>query len=310
VARPACHPCLLARVTGYGTYVARPIWTGSIGFGLVNVPVRLFSATEEKDIHFHQFQARTGRRIHYKRVAEGTGREVAYEDIERGYEISDGKWVMLTDEELDAIAPGRSRTIEIEQFVDLAEIDPIYFATTYYLAPDSGEGASRGYRLLVDTMADQDKIAIGRFVMRTKQYLAAMRPKDGVLLLETMLFPDEIRDAKSLPGLPVTTRITARQRQVAEQLIDSLTERWDPKRFHDTYRERVLKLIRDKGKGKETVIEAAEEQAPPVTDLLAALEASLGTTSPPRRSSGRSGPTRKAKRARRSPTKRHRRRAA
>ena len=253
----------------------RSIWTGAISFGLVNVPVKLYSATEDKDIHFNQFQKDTGERIRYKRVAEGTGDEVEYDDIVKGYEKSKGRFVMVTPEELEAVEPGKTRTIEIEDFVDLDELDPIYFEKTYYLAPASGGGADKAYALLREAMEKANKVAIGRFVMRTKQYLTALRPSGNLLLLETMFFPDEIRSTKELEDDVKGAKVSDRELKVAEQLIDSLTTEWDPQRYHDTYRERVLELIDQKSKGEEVVVEKAEAAESNVVDLLAALEASL-----------------------------------
>ena len=263
-------------MNGYTPFMPRSIWTGAISFGLVNVPVKLFSATEDKDIHFNQFEKDTGERIRYKRVAEGTGDEVEYDDLVKGYEQSKGRFVIVTPEELEAVEPGKSRTIEIEDFVDLDEVDPIYFEKTYYLAP-SGSGADKAYVLLRQAMEKANKVAIGRFVMRTKQYLVALRPAGKLLFLETMYFPDEIRATKELEGEVKGARVSDRELKVAEQLIDSLTTEWDPGRYHDTYRERVLELIAQKAKGEEIVVEKAEAPESNVVDLLAALEASLAS---------------------------------
>src|SRR5687768_11455964 len=179
----------------------RAIWSGSISFGLVNVPVKLFSAVKQKDIHFNQLEEGTGAHIKYKRASEKSGEEVPYEQIVKGYEISKGKYVTITSDELASVAPKASRTVDIEDFVDIADIDPIYFEKTYYLAPD-GEAAARAYGLLLKGMEATGRIAIGRFVMRTKEYLCAIRPYDGVLALETMLFPDEVVEKSDIPGVP------------------------------------------------------------------------------------------------------------
>src|SRR6266516_2320448 len=202
--------------------MARPIWTGSLAFGLVNVPVRLYSATEDKTVHFHQFQAGTSDRIRYKRVNERTGDEVNLADIVRGHEIGKGDYVLITDEELEAVEPGRSRTIEISDFVDLGEIDPIYFQKTYYLAPQ-GEGAERAYGLLRQAMDATGKVGVATFVMRGKQYLVAIRPQQDVLMLETMFFADEVRDPhEELDNLPAGHTFRGREVQIAKQLIESL----------------------------------------------------------------------------------------
>jgi DNA end-binding protein Ku len=253
----------------------RAIWSGTISFGLVNVPVKLHSATEEKDVHFHQFAEKTGDRIKNKRVSEKTGREVDFKDIVKGYEVKKGEYVIVTPEELESVDPGPRKTIEIEDFVDLDEIDPIFYEKTYYVAPDSGSGASHAYALLREAMRKSNKVAIGRFVMRTKQYLVSIRPmdKENVLALSTLYFADEVRPAKDLDA-PGKVKLAPKEMDIAHRLIDSLTTDWKPERYADTYREKVLKLVKDKAKGKEIVVEEREEPAK-VTDLLAALEASV-----------------------------------
>ncbi len=265
--------------------MARAIWSGSITFGLVNVPVKLYTATEERDIRFHQFQRQSNRRVHNKRVAEGSDREVKYDDIVKGYEAKKGEFVIVTPDELEAIAPGRSRTIDIEDFVELRDIDPVYFNRAYYLGP-ADDAAGRTYRLLVEAMSDTGKAAIGRFVMRTKEYLAAIRPSSGYLVLETLYFADEVRDPASVVGPLRNARVGERELTIARQLIDSMASDWDPKRYADTYRERVLDLIERKAKGEEVVSEEPEQRAP-VLDLMAALEESLQSAR--QRGNGRSG---------------------
>jgi DNA end-binding protein Ku len=253
--------------------MARAIWTGSITFGLVNVPVKLYTATEEKDIRFHQFQRESNRRVHNKRVAEGTDKEVKFEEIVKGYEAKKGEFVIVTPEELEAIAPGRSRSIDIEDFVELRDIDPVYFARAYYLGP-ADDAAARTYRLLVDAMNDTGKAAIGRFVMRTKEYLAAVRPSNGYLVLETLYFADEVRDPAAVIGPIPDVKVGSRELTIARQLIESMVSEWDPKRYADTYRERVLEVIERKAQGETIVTEEPQRQAP-VLDLMAALEQSL-----------------------------------
>jgi DNA end-binding protein Ku len=250
----------------------RSIWNGSISFGLVNVPVQLFSAVQPKDVHFHEFQAGTGARIKHKRVSEKSGREVEYKNIEKGYETSRGKYVMLTQEELESVEPGKSRTIDIEDFVELSEIDPVYFDKPYYVAPQ--KGAEKPYALLREAMAQSERVAIARFVMRTKQYLAAIRTSDSVLVLETLYFADEIRDAGDL-NIPTRTKVADRELRIAEQLIDSLTIEWKPERYEDTYRERVLDLVRRKGKGQQVEVAEREPEDAKVVDLVEALQRSL-----------------------------------
>ena len=253
--------------------MARAIWTGSLAFGLVNVPVGLYSATEDKTVHFNQFQEGTTDRIRYKRVNERTGREVDLADIVRGHEIGDGNYVLITDEELEAVEPGRSRTIDIDDFVDLADIDPIYFQKAYYLAP-KGDSA-HAYALLHKAMAKSGKAGIATFVMHGKQYLVAIRPMGEVLALETMYFADEVRDPdKTVDDLPAGEKIPARELSVAEQLIESMTTSWDPDRYSDTYRDRVEDLINRKRKGEEIVAEGEPETESNVTDLMEALRRS------------------------------------
>jgi DNA end-binding protein Ku len=271
----------------------RSIWNGSISFGLVNVPVQLFSAVQPKDVHFHEFQAGTRSRIKHKRVSEKSGREVDYSDIEKGFEASRGKYVMLTQEELESVEPGRSRTIDIEDFVQLAEIDPIYFDKSYYVAPQ--KDAEKSYALLREAMVRSERVAIARFVMRTKQYLAAIRAADKVLVLHTLFFADEIRNTREL-DLPARTKVADRELRIAEQLIDSLTIEWKPDRYEDTYRERVLDLVRRKAKGREVEIEARPPEDAKVLDLVEALERSLeARTSRTSRSDSRKAKTSTAK---------------
>jgi len=257
--------------------MARAIWSGAVSFGLVSVPVKLYPATEQKDVQFHQFKEGTGQRIRHKRVAEDSGREVAYEDIVKGYEVDKGEFVIVTPEELEGVAPERTRTIEIEDFVDLADIDPIYFEKTYYLAPSGEAGAEKAYALLRKAMEEEGMVAVGRFVMRTKEYLAAIRPMGKVLALETMFFPDEVRSVDEVENVPVRRQVSDRELKMARQLVGSMATEWDPTRYGDTYRERVLKLIRDKAKGKEVVLAEAPKPAK-VADLMEALRQSIEAT--------------------------------
>jgi DNA end-binding protein Ku len=256
--------------------VARSIWTGSVSFGLVNVPVGLYSATQDHDVHFHQFEKGTSSRIRNERVNEDTGDEVAYGDIVKGAEVSDGGYVMLTQEELESVEPGRSRTIEISDFVDAADIDPVYYQKSYYLAP-TDESAAKPYALLVKAMAKAKRIGVATFVMRGKQYLAAIRPHGKVLVLETMYFADEVRDpAAEIDQLPAGGRVAAKDLDMAVKLITSLTSEWKPKNYRDTYTERVEQLIAAKKKDREIVLpESTEETGEKVVDLLAALQASV-----------------------------------
>jgi DNA end-binding protein Ku len=253
--------------------MARAIWTGSLAFGLVNVPVGLFSATEDRTVHFNQFQAGTTDRIRYKRVNERTGREVELADIVRGHEVGDGDYVLVSDEELEAVEPGRSRTIEIDDFVDLAEIDPVYYNKTYYLGPQGDSG--HAYALLHRAMSDTGKAGIATFVMHGKQHLVAVRPSGDVLALQTMYFSDEVRDPHQvIDDLPAGEKLPARELSIAKQLIESMTTAWDAGQYRDTYRDLVQDMIKRKHKGEEIVTEGAPDAESGVTDLMEALRRS------------------------------------
>ena len=251
----------------------RPIWSGAISFGLVNVPVKVFSATSSKDVRFHQLDGKSKSRIKQKRVSVATGEEVPYEDLIKAYEIAPDNYVTITPEELEALDPKASKTIDIEDFVDLDQIDPVYYERPYYLVPD--KGGQKAYALLRNAMRETNKVGIARVVLRTKQYLAAIRPLDDALVMETMLFADEVNplDELDLPGPDVD--VTEREEKMARSLIDSLTTDFEPSKYRDEYRERVLQLIEQKASGQEIVVEDAAEEAPRVVDLMAALEASL-----------------------------------
>jgi len=255
--------------------MSRPIWSGSISFGLVSVPVKLFSAVKQKDVAFHQIDEASGSRIKYKRVSEKTGREVPYERIAKGYEIDDGEYVVIEPKELDQFVPEATRRIDITDFVDLPEIDPISCEHTYFLAPD--KGGDKAYALLLKAMDDAGKVGIGRVVIRNKEYLAAIRPYGKrALAMETMLFPDEIVDVDDIPGLPDRTpRVGEKELKMARQLVESLSSEWEPDRYHDTYREQVLGYIKKKAKGKTVEIEHREAERPAVVDLMEALRASV-----------------------------------
>jgi len=270
--------------------MARAIWTGALSFGLVNVPVGLFSATEDKSIRFNQFQAGTPDRVRMKRVNERTGEEVPYDQIVKGYDLGGGEYVIVTPEELASVAPGASRTIDISDFVELGDIDPLYFDRSYYLAP-VGKGSDRAYALLLEAMSTMHKVALGQFVMRDHQYLVAVRPHADALVLETLRFGDEVRDASDeVDGIPVEASFEARELEMARLLIDSMATEWDPEKYHDTYRAQVEELIERKRQGATIVTEVAEAPPAPVVDLLAALEASVDAArGSSRRSGSRSG---------------------
>jgi DNA end-binding protein Ku len=252
----------------------RAIWNGAVSFGLVNVPIRLVSATSPKDVRFNQLHDKDLGRINQRRVCSLDGEEVEFSHIVKGYDLGGGRYVTIDTEELESLDPKASRTIDIEEFVDLADIDPLYFEHSYYLLPDSQ--STKAYTLLVEAMSSAGKVALGRFVLRTKQYLVALRPKDGVLVASTMLYADEVIGTEDL-DLPAkeATEVTERELSMAEQLIDSLSAEFDPTRFHDTYREQVLHLIEQKAEGVEPAPAPEPVATAPVVDLMAALEASL-----------------------------------
>jgi DNA end-binding protein Ku len=298
------------------------VWTGTLSFGLVSIPVKLYGATSPRDVRFHQFEGRTGRRVRYRRVAdEGDeplwedpaagwepptpehagpepsrerdqpavepGRpapaqagvdlpaadqpgEVAFEDVVRGFEVDPGRFVRVSQEELEELAPEPSRSIDIEDFVRLVDIDPVYFEKSYVVVP--GRGAERQYRLLVRAMEESGRVAVGRFVLRTREHVAAIRPSGGVLMLETLFRFDEVRDPVEL-GIPPAEEPSARELQMAVRLIEAIGRDWDPARYPDTYRERVLEMIRGKA-GPAPERRVAEEE-PAVFDLMEALKRSV-----------------------------------
>jgi DNA end-binding protein Ku len=254
--------------------VPRPIWSGTITFGLVTVPVKLVTATRSQDVRFNQLEEGTGSRIRYRKVSEATGEEVPNERIVKGYEISPGQYVVVDQEEMDAFAPKATRMIEIEDFVDLDQIDPIFFDNPYYLTPD--RGAAKPYRLLLDAMADLEKVAVGRFVLRGKEHLVAIRPLGDALCIETMRYVDEVVPIEELDGLPEgEVEPTKRELDMAHQLIEALSGDFEPEKYHDEYREQMRELIEKKAAGEEIVAEPLVEEPAKVVDLMAALEASL-----------------------------------
>lgn len=263
----------------------RAVWSGVISFGLVNVPVGMFAATKEHEPTFHQFATGTTDRIRYRRVNERTGEEVKLADISKGVDLGGGSYVMVTDDELAAVAPGRSRALEISSFADLDQIDPVYFDKTYYLAPATAE-ARKTYSLLRDAMSDANKAGIASFVMHGKQHLAAIRASGDVLVLETLFFADEVRDPKSLDNLPDRIEFNKGELAMADYLIKSMDEPWNPEAYRDTYIERVNELIEAKRQGNE--VRQLDEAQPPtnVIDLLEALQRSVeSATGANRRSS-------------------------
>ena len=255
----------------------RSLWSGSLSFGLVNVPVALFSAVRDLDVHFNQVDSKTGNRLHIQRYCKEEDVEIPYEEVIAGHERTDGDgYVMLSDLELAAAAPERTRTIDINAFVPLEQIDPIYFDHPYFLVPNAeGEGPLRAYQLLVGVMEQTDRVAIGRFVMRTKESLVALRVREGLLSLVTLHFADEIRPTKDLHLPGKNDQPSRAEVEHAVSLVGELSTDWDPTSYKDRHRDRLLKIVRDKKKGK--TIEAPEEPEVPqaVPDLMAALKESL-----------------------------------
>ncbi|MEM7273240.1 MAG: Ku protein [Actinomycetota bacterium] len=253
----------------------RAIWSGAISFGLVSVPVKLFSAVSRKNVRFNQIDAKTNSRVKQKRV-NAEGEEVPYERIVKGYEVTKDSYVIVTEDELATLSPKASRMIDISDFVLEAEIDPVFYDSAYFLVPD--ELARKSYALLAKAMEESGRVAIATFIMRTKQYLVAIRPIDGLLMMSTMVYADELVASDDIPGLEELSdiEITDAEMTMAGQLIDSLTTDFEPSQYHDTYREEVLDLLQSKASGEIRTVEApaaADDAA--VIDLLAALEASV-----------------------------------
>jgi DNA end-binding protein Ku len=255
----------------------RSIWTGAISFGLVTVPVKLYSAVNRKSVRFNQLNGRTGSRIAQKRVDASTGEEVNYEDLVKGYEISSDRYVVIEPEELDSVQPAKTKTIDIEDFVDLAEIDPIFYDHPYYLAPATG--GAKPYRLLLEAMRETEKVAIAKVVIRQKESLVAIRALQDADVLEmaTMLFADEVVDPARLDDIPDADDVRTNDRElaIAKQLVESLAGDFEPEKYRDTYREAVLAMIEKKAAGEEIVVQEPEEEAAPAPDLMSALKASL-----------------------------------
>lgn len=254
----------------------RSMWSGSISFGLVTVPVKVYSAIRKHDIRFTQLHGETGNRVRQRRVDEGTGEEVAYQDIAKGYEIADGRYLLVEPEDLDALAPTATRTIDLLDFVDLDDIDPIFFDRPYYLAPAS-EAARKPYRLLTQAMERTGRAGVARFVMRNKEYLAVLRPRDGALVANTVHYADEVMAPRSIEGMDDLDQVAVQERELemAERLIDSLATDWQPEQYEDQYHERLQEFLEEKAAGREVVVEDRPEGPGEVVDLMAALERSL-----------------------------------
>ena len=267
---------MAAASSGYTGAMARPVWSGTISFGLVNVPVKTFTAVRDHDVHFHQLDKRSGARIRNRKVSEKSGKEVGTDNIEMGFEIAKGRYVTFDDDELKALKPASTKTIEVSDFVPLEEIDPIFYERTYWLAPD-GEPGKKAYDLLLAAMEERQRVAIGSVVIRNKQYLAAIRPLDGALAMSTMRFADEVVPRSEIDGMPARrSKPDAKTLKMATQLLDALAADWKPERYHDTYTEELKQRIEAKDAGEE-VIEPEQPAEPKakVVDLMAALEASV-----------------------------------
>lgn len=255
----------------------RAIWTGAISFGLVNIPAKLYPAVSRKTVHFNQIDTRSGSRVRLKKVSASDGSDVPAEDIARGYELDDGRYVLIDEEELARLDPVASHTIDIQQFADLADIDPIFYDSAYTVAPD--QAALKPYALLLGAMEEAGKVAIARFVMRTKQYLGALRPADGRIVLSTMVYADEINEPEAIDELSAISGIelSDKEMKMARQLIETLDGPFEPEQFHDEHRGKVLELVEAKAGGATEIAEApaAETGDDRVIDLMAALEESV-----------------------------------
>ncbi len=283
------------------------MWTGAISFGMVTVPVKLYSAINRKAVRFHQLNGKSGVRISQKRVDPQSGEEVAYEDIVKGYELAPDRYVVIEPGELETLQPKKTRTIEIEDFVELSEIDPVFYDQPYYLAP--GPGGAKPYRLLLEAMRETGKVAIARVVIRSKENLVAIRPMGDVLGMATMIFADEILPAERIDEIAdlKDVKTTKRELDIAKQLVGSLADDFDPDRYTDTYREEVLALIERKAEGKEIAVQPEpEEVAAPAPDLMGALKASLEAVRAREKEDGTAKPRKRkaaAKTAKKAPAK-------
>ena len=257
--------------------MARPLWSGSISFGLVNIPVRLHSAVRSDDVRFHLISAKDHSRLRRKMVCPAHGKEVPPEHIVKGYEVKPGQFVVVSDEDLESVAPEESRTVQILDFVEEREIDPVYYDHPYYIVP--AEGSAKAYKLLADAMTKAKKVAIAKFVMREKEHLAALRPtgRGGAIVLETMHFGEEVMPLDEVPDVPIKAKVDERALKMAEQLIESLTSDFEPKKYQDEHQRRVEAMIERKSDRATVSVPsaAAAEEKPRVINLMAALEASL-----------------------------------
>lgn len=254
--------------------MARAIWKGAINFGLVHIPVSLWKATRPQDIRFNMLHEKDLAPVKQKRVCSVEHTEVPSDEIVKGYEISKGEYVTVEPEELEALEPENSHSIDIEDFVDLAEVDPIYYETAYYLSPD--KGAAKPYSLLVAAMEQSGKAAIARFVLRTKQHLVLMRPMGNGIGMSTLFYADEVMSLEEVPAIPKSINLTDQELQMAVRLIESMSRDFDPEQYEDTHREKIVEMLEQKAKGKKISVQPRKEEPARVIDLVSALQASLG----------------------------------
>jgi DNA end-binding protein Ku len=279
--------------------MARPVWTGSLSFGLVNVPVKAFTAVRDHKVHFHQLEKKTGARIRNQRVSDKTGKPVDADDIEMGYELRKGRHVTFEKDELAELRPESTRAVEVTDFVALDDIDPMFYERTYWLAP-ADDAAKEAYRLLHAAMEERQRVGIGTVVMRNTQYLTAIRPIDQVLAMSTMHFADEIVSRKEIDGLPTRRAKPERKSlQLAIQIVDALSSDWKPERYHDTYTEELEDLIARKDEGKTDLVEedGQADEGGELVDLMAALEASVKKGKSSRKPAKAAGGSRRKKSA-------------
>ena len=265
---------MVARPLWLTLAMARPVWSGTISFGLVAIPVKLYNAVRRQSVSFNQLDERNMARIRYRKVNDETGEEVGDDHIVKGYEISKGRYVIVNPDELEAFMPVATKSVDLEEFVDLADIDPVYFDSAYHLAPD---GPPKPYVLLARAMEASGKVAIGRFVMRNKQYTAAIRAEDGRLIMSTLAYADEVIDPDVIDELQGLDEVEVNDKEVAmaEALVASLAADFEPEKYRDEYREEVMALIQMKADGEEFEMPEAAAEKPKVVDIMAALEASV-----------------------------------
>ena len=267
--------------------MARPVWTGTISFGLVAIPVKLYHAVRRQSVSFNQLDERNMARIRYRKVNAETGEEVPDEHIVKGYEVSKGRYVVVDPDELEPFMPTATKSIDIDEFVDLVQIDPVYFDTAYHVAPN---GQPKPYVLLARAMEDSDKVAIGRFVMRNKQYTAAIRAEDARLVMSSLAYADEVVDPADIEELAGLDDVTVEKKEMAmaASLVESLSDDFDPSKYHDEYRDEVMALIQAKADGQELEVPAEAAEKPNVVDIMAALEASVAAAKKARADEGES----------------------